>query len=59
MCSSDLGIYDPAAVTAIIDDHLRIVANQAQEENHMSFLWQLVNLDSWLDSIDEHVTGTV
>jgi asparagine synthase (glutamine-hydrolysing) len=47
------GIYDPAAVTAIIDDHLRIVANQAQEENHMMFLWQLVNLDSWLDSIEE------
>jgi asparagine synthase (glutamine-hydrolysing) len=51
------GIYDPAAVTAIIDDHLRIVANQAQDENHMMFLWQLVNLDSWLDSIEERVTS--
>jgi asparagine synthase (glutamine-hydrolysing) len=51
------GIYDPAAVMKIIDDHLRIVATQAQEETHMMFLWQLVNLDSWLDSIEERVTG--
>jgi asparagine synthase (glutamine-hydrolysing) len=51
------GIYDPAAVSAIIDDHVRIVATQAQEENHMMFLWQLLNLDSWLESIEERVTS--
>jgi asparagine synthase (glutamine-hydrolysing) len=49
----DRGIYDPAAVMTIIDDHARIVASAAAEENHMMFLWQLLNLESWLDAAGE------
>jgi len=45
------GIYNPVKVLEIIDDHSRIVADQSQEEDHMMFLWQLLNLDSWLTAI--------
>ena len=37
----------------IIDDHQRIVNDSTPRENHMMFLWQLVNLEFWLRSIDE------
>ena len=47
------GIYDPEAVMALIDEHERIVASGASEENHMMFLWQLLNLECWLDAIGE------
>ena len=46
------GIYDVAAVNRLIDDHADIVASDANRENHMMFLWQLVNLEAWLDWID-------
>ena len=49
----DRGIYDPAAVLAVIEDHARIVKTGAATENHMMFLWQLINLDSWLEAIDD------
>jgi asparagine synthase (glutamine-hydrolysing) len=47
------GIYDPAAVTTLIDDHVRIVESGAPVENHMMFLWQLLNLECWLDAVGE------
>lgn len=47
------GIYDPEAVNAVIDDHVRIVESGVPEDNHMMFLWQLLNLESWLDAIGE------
>lgn len=47
------GIYDPAAVMSVIDDHVRIVTTPTQEENHMMFLWQLLNLDTWLDALPD------
>ena len=49
----DRGIYDPRAVMALIDDHVRIVESGVSEENHMMFLWQLLNLECWLDAIGE------
>lgn len=42
------GIYDIGAVQALLDEHERIVASGEARENHMMFLWQLVNLDAWL-----------
>ena len=42
------GIYDAAVVRGIIDEHEQIVASGAGRENHMMFLWQLVNLEAWL-----------
>jgi len=41
-------IYDVREVRRIIDEHERIVATGASRDNHMMFLWQLVNLESWL-----------
>jgi asparagine synthase (glutamine-hydrolysing) len=52
----DRGVYDPAAVMGVIDDHVRIVDSRAAEENHMMFLWQLLNLETWLDALRE-ITG--
>lgn len=51
------GIYDPAEVRRLIDEHDSIVARGAAEENHMMFLWQLLNLDVWLNAIST-VRGT-
>ena len=42
------GIYDVAAVRSLLDEHERIVSSGEARENHMMFLWQLVNLDAWL-----------
>ena len=46
------GIYDTKAVIRIIEDHSRIVSSQSLEENHMMFLWLLVNLELWLRAND-------
>jgi asparagine synthase (glutamine-hydrolysing) len=47
------GIYDPAAVTRIVDQHAAIVASGEPRESHMMFLWQLVNLETWLTQLGE------
>ncbi len=41
------GIYNVAAVEHIIEEHRSIVVSGELRENHMMFLWQLVNLESW------------
>ena len=40
---------------AVIEDHARIVESGTAEENHMMFLWQLLNLESWLDAVADIV----
>jgi asparagine synthase (glutamine-hydrolysing) len=47
------GIYDPDRTLSIIDDHERIVESGQAAENHMMFLWQLLNLSLWLGSLGE------
>jgi asparagine synthase (glutamine-hydrolysing) len=42
------GVYEPKVVEALIDEHVMIVASGAPRDNHMMFLWQLVNLETWL-----------
>jgi asparagine synthase (glutamine-hydrolysing) len=42
------GIYDLERVRAIVEQHDAIVREQRPVENHMMFLWQLVNLELWL-----------
>jgi asparagine synthase (glutamine-hydrolysing) len=42
------GIYVVPEVERILNDHERIVASGAARENHMMFLWQLMNLEAWL-----------
>jgi asparagine synthase (glutamine-hydrolysing) len=47
------GLYDPAAASRLIDEHREIVATGRLAENHMMFLWQLVNVETWLASITQ------
>jgi asparagine synthase (glutamine-hydrolysing) len=44
----DRGIYNAAEVRRLIDEHDQIVSSGRLEDNHMMFLWQLVNLEIWL-----------
>ena len=44
----EMGIYDVKRVEKIIVEHQEIVENRETRENHMMFLWQLVNLWTWL-----------
>lgn len=48
----DRGIYDVGEVRRLIDEHDEIVRSGRPQENHMMFLWQLVNLDAWLRWLD-------
>ncbi len=41
------GIYKREVVLSILNDHENIVKHSLQAENHMMFLWQLVNLELW------------
>lgn len=45
------GVYDPDAVMRVIAEHREIVASGANRENHMMFLWQLLNLDTWMQEV--------
>jgi asparagine synthase (glutamine-hydrolysing) len=45
---ADHGVYDVAEVERIVAEHDDIVRSGRPEENHMMFLWQLVNVDAWL-----------
>jgi asparagine synthase (glutamine-hydrolysing) len=48
---AERGIYRVDRVQRIADEHNEIVASGATRENHMMFLWQLVNLELWLQSL--------
>ena len=43
-----MGIYRPNIVTTIIDEHEEIIKSAEPKENHMMFLWQLLNLQIWM-----------
>lgn len=45
------GIYNVPEVMRLINQHGEIVRSGRPQENHMMFLWQLVNLELWLQSI--------
>ena len=45
------GIYNLPEVYRLIDEHEQIVSLGQLKENHMMFLWQLVNLELWFQSI--------
>ena len=42
------GIYNLTEVERIIEEHEQIVSSGQLKDNHMMFLWQLVNLELWL-----------
>ena len=41
-------IYVQSEVLKILDSHKKIMSEGSNEENHMMFLWQLVNLYCWI-----------
>lgn len=43
------GVFKPDAVEALLDEHADIVAGDRPQENHMMLLWQLTNLDLWME----------
>lgn len=44
-------VYVQSEVLKILDSHKKIMSEGSSEENHMMFLWQLVNLHCWMRSI--------
>lgn len=42
------GIYNVREVERIVAEHESIVSSGALRENHMMFLWQLINLEAWM-----------
>ena len=42
------GIYKVSKVREITTEHMKIINNNEIKDNHMMFLWQLVNLELWL-----------
>lgn len=52
------GIYDPAQVKTLLEEHLSIVSSGAARDNHMMFFWQLVNMEEWLSWLDDLAAET-
>ena len=48
---SESGVYVQSEVLKILDSHKRVISEGSNEENHMMFLWQLVNLQCWMKSV--------
>ena len=48
----DRGIYVLPEVERIIEEHVEIVERGLATENHAMFLWQLVNLEVWLQAVE-------
>jgi asparagine synthase (glutamine-hydrolysing) len=46
------GIYRVGRVAEIMDEHERAIDSPTPVENHMMFLWQLLNLELWLQWLD-------
>ena len=46
------GVYNTDEVLRLVREHQDIVQSGAVRENHMMFLWQLVNLDLWLQELE-------
>jgi asparagine synthase (glutamine-hydrolysing) len=46
------GIYHVPEVLRLVQEHQQIVSSGKPAENHMMFLWQLVNLELWLQTLE-------
>jgi asparagine synthase (glutamine-hydrolysing) len=44
------GIWNVPEVLRIADEHQHIIDNNLVQDNHMMFLWQMVNTEIWLSS---------
>ena len=45
------GVYHVPTVLRLIGEHREIVASEAPRENHMMFLWQLLNTEMWFREV--------
>lgn len=45
------GVYEVNVVEQLIEEHRSIVQSGAARENHMMFLWQLLNLELWFQEV--------
>ena len=45
----ELGVYRSERVLELLHEHQRIVSDGRASENHMMFLWQLLNVLTWFD----------
>ena len=45
------GVYEVGEVEKLIDEHRSIVQSGSPRENHMMFLWQLLNLEMWFQEV--------
>ena len=52
------GVYDVAEVERLIAEHAALVADPQPRENHMMFLWQLVNLEIWMAGLPRAAKAT-
>ena len=50
-----LGIYNNHIVFEIINEHEKIINNNLKKENHMMFLWQLVNIIQWYKILNKYI----
>ena len=48
------GISNVAEVTRLIAEHRDIVASGEPRENHMMFIWQLLNVELWYQNVVDH-----
>lgn len=46
------GLYNVGGVEKIIAEHRKFADGDLMSENHMMFLWQLINVHSWLTWVD-------
>ena len=54
------GVYEIDEVMRLIDEHCNIVEKNLVRENHMMFIWQLINLELWFQEIvDRQSTATL
>jgi asparagine synthase (glutamine-hydrolysing) len=53
------GLYDVAEVTRLVEEHRSIVNTGAAQDNHMMFLWQLLNIELWFQEVVDRVPELV
>jgi asparagine synthase (glutamine-hydrolysing) len=53
------GIYDVPEVIRLIEEHRSIVSGGAAQDNHMMFLWQLLNVELWFQEVVDRVPELV
>lgn len=53
------GLYNAMEVERLIAEHRRIICTGETRENHMMFLWQLLNVECWLAWIDRSLPSAL